>query len=292
MEIIITDKQWKEYIQKFQTLTIQNDFMFCHVMQDKEICSKVLNILLHDYFEIGHIKIITSQASIENHPELKAVRLDVLVEDEKGNSYDIEMQVVNRKNIEKRMRVYQTAVDMNKMQKGMDYNKITNTIVIFICPFDPIGKGLPVYFIESYVRGNTDIRFDDGIYKAIFNTSAWEKEKDCRLQELLMFFHTGKATCGVAKEMEMKVAKIKDDYRISSEFVSMCASLVDARNDGREEGIAKGIEIGRLEGREEGREEGIEMRNITLARSFRDMGFPIDKIAKATGLKEEEIERL
>ena len=284
MEIIITDKQWKEYIQKFQTLTIQNDFMFCHVMQDKEICSKVLNILLHDYFEIGHIKIITSQASIENHPELKAVRLDVLVEDEKGNSYDIEMQVVNRKNIEKRMRVYQTAVDMNKMQKGMDYNKITNTIVIFICPFDPIGKGLPVYFIESYVRGNTDIRFDDGIYKAIFNTSAWEKEEDGRLQELLMFFHTGKATCGVAKEIEMKVAKIKDDYRISSEFVSMCASLVDARNDGREEGRAEG----RLEGITQGKAQG----KFETARNCLSLNLPLETIAKITGLSIEEIERL
>ena len=61
---------------------------------------------------------------------------------------------------------------------------------------------------------------------------------------------------------------------------------------GREEGIEMGMEKGIEMGRVEGREEGIEMRNIMLARSFRDMGVSIDKIAKATGLTEEEIASL
>ena len=288
METVARDKYWEKCIQEFRALTIQNDFVFCHVMQDPGICSKVLNILLHDYLEIAPLKLITSQAVIENHPELKSVRLDVLAEDGDGNSYDIEMQVINRKNIEKRMRAYQTAVDMNKMQKGQDYSKMTNTVIIFVCPFDPMGKGLPVYFIESYVRGNMGIRFDDGIYKAIFNTSAWEKAEDGILRELLVFFHTGKATGDITKEIEMQVVKIKDDYRISSEFVSMCASLVDARNDGREEG--------RLEGRAEGRLEGIKRGKIEgckdTAKNLLAMGLSVADIAKATGLAEEEIEKL
>ena len=62
----------------------------------------------------------------------------------------------------------------------------------------------------------------------------------------------------------------------------------EAYKVGVETGIEKGIEMGRVEGRE----EGIEMRNIMLARSFRDMGVSIDKIAKATGLTEEEIKTL
>ena len=64
----------------------------------------------------------------------------------------------------------------------------------------------------------------------------------------------------------------------------------------RDEAYRVGVETGREEGREEGiemgMEKGIEMRNIMLARSFRDMGVSIDKIAKATGLTEEEIKTL
>ena len=156
-------KEEKVVAEKFQSLTIQDDFMFCRVMQDKKICKKVLNILLQDYFKIGSIKIATSQATIKNHPELKFVRLDVLATDKAGNSYDIEMQVVNRKNIEKRMRAYQVAVDMFKMQRGMDYNEFTNTIIIFITPFDPFGANLPFYFFEfSSNTYNTSVKMNDG----------------------------------------------------------------------------------------------------------------------------------
>mgnify|MGYP001004719365 CR=1 FL=1 len=272
----------------FQSLTIQDDFMFASVMKDKAICLKVLNILLKDYFEIGSIELTTPEATIKNHPELKFVRLDVLATDEAGNSYDIEMQVINRKNIEKRMRAYQVAIDMFKMQKGKAYNALTNTIIIFITPFDPFGAGLPVYFFDKCARGNSSIKLDDGVYKVVFNTKAFEDAEDEMLKDILRFFHTGKATCAVAKEMEMKIEAIKSDSMIFAEFFPAIAQLIDARDDGEEEGIAKGIE----KGRKEGIEEGIEKRNIELAKFFRDSGVSLDKIAEATGLTEKEIEKL
>ena len=48
----------------------------------------------------------------------------------------------------------------------------------------------------------------------------------------------------------------------------------------------------REEGREEGIKEGIKENTSYLAKSFRDMGFPIDKIAMATGLSQAEIKSL
>ena len=36
----------------------------------------------------------------------------------------------------------------------------------------------------------------------------------------------------------------------------------------------------------------MDQRNIYLAKSFRDMGVSLDKIAQATGLSEEEIAKL
>ena len=60
----------------------------------------------------------------------------------------------------------------------------------------------------------------------------------------------------------------------------------------RNEAYEMGVEKGREEGREEGKEEGRWTRTLVLARSFRDMGFPLDKIAQATGLTIDEIEKL
>ena len=61
---------------------------------------------------------------------------------------------------------------------------------------------------------------------------------------------------------------------------------------GMERGIEKGIERGREEGREKGRAEGRAEERFSIARSFRDMGIPLDKISQATGLSGEEIKTL
>ena len=176
-------------IKKFKRLTIKDDFIFCKVMQDENICLKVLNVVLKNKVEIAPIKMIVPQAKIETHPELKDVRLDVLVENEKGSSYDVEMQVVNRKNTQKRMRVYQASIDMSKMKKGQDYNKIGNTIIIFFCMFDPIGKGLPIYSFENYCSEDKNIKMNDGTYKIIVNIKDWEKVEDEDLRALLRYMN-------------------------------------------------------------------------------------------------------
>ena len=282
----MTYEQRKKLAAKvFQSLTIQDDFMFASVMKDQRICLKVLNILLKDYFKIGSIELTTPEATIENHPELKFVRLDVLATDEAGNSYDIEMQVVNRKNIEKRMRSYQVAIDMFKMQSGMDYNALTNTIIIFVCPFDPFDEGLPFYFFEqhSFTFGK-DVKMTDGMYKAVFNISAYKEVENTELRELLKFLQTGKATSGVAKEMEMKVAEIKRDSILFENFFSTLSSIVDARNDGKKEG--------REEGWLQGRAEGSYEKAIETAKKCLALKMTVETIVDITGLTQEEILKL
>ena len=80
-------------------------------------------------------------------------------------------------------------------------------------------------------------------------------------------------------------------YMFSAEY-SYALELEASKEDGRQEGIAigmeRGMERGRAEGREEGREEGV----LSVARSLVDIGLSFDKIAKATGLSEEEIASL
>ncbi|WP_407440894.1 PD-(D/E)XK nuclease family transposase [Fibrobacter sp.] len=49
---------------------------------------------------------------------------------------------------------------------------------------------------------------------------------------------------------------------------------------------------GKAEGREEGHAEGADAKNKELAKGFRDDGFPLEAIAKRTGLSPEEIQAL
>lgn len=133
--------------KNFDDLTIQDDFMFCQVMKNKNLCKTFLEMLLAD--KIGNITHIASQSTVAPESEAKFVRLDILVQDEKNNFYDIEMQVVNEHNVAKRMRYYQSALDVSFLDKGEYYTNLKDSYIIFVCLFDFIGKNKAVYFFEN-----------------------------------------------------------------------------------------------------------------------------------------------
>ena len=78
----------------FDELTIADDFMFCKVMEDETLCKTFLELLLTG--KVGKITYLSSQNAVTTNSEAKSIRLDVLVKDETGKSYDIEMSFSDR----------------------------------------------------------------------------------------------------------------------------------------------------------------------------------------------------
>ena len=73
----------------FEQLTFADDFMFCKVMEHESLCRPFLEMLFTA--QIGKITYLSTQDNVTAHSDAKTVRLDVLVKDENGTSYDIEM---------------------------------------------------------------------------------------------------------------------------------------------------------------------------------------------------------
>ena len=73
----------------FEKLTIADDFMFCKVMEHESLCRPFLEMLFST--QIEKITYLSSQNSITTNSGAKTVRLDILVKDDIGTSYDIEM---------------------------------------------------------------------------------------------------------------------------------------------------------------------------------------------------------
>ena len=101
-------------IKKFEDLTLQDDFMFCKVMQNPDLCKRLIEMILSD--TIGKITYISIQHNLKNYEQAKSVRFDVLVQTENGKFYDIEMQVSNERNIPKRR--FRRFVDKRFIQFG------------------------------------------------------------------------------------------------------------------------------------------------------------------------------
>ena len=73
----------------FEDLTIADDFMFCKIMEHESLCRPFLEMLLT--VNIDKITYLSSQNGVITNSAAKTVRLDVLVKDKAGTSYDIEM---------------------------------------------------------------------------------------------------------------------------------------------------------------------------------------------------------
>ena len=61
--------------KKYEDLTFLDDFMFCKVMRNPEICKRMLETIL--CIEIDHIEYPQTQKSIDILADAKSIRMDV-----------------------------------------------------------------------------------------------------------------------------------------------------------------------------------------------------------------------
>ena len=113
----IRRRQRRKWSTDWKKLRIDNDFIFCKVMQDKSLLTELIHLILPD-LPFKELNIIT-QKSEEIGLDIHGIRLDVHARDEYGNLYDLEMQ--NRKmghgDIPKRLRYYGSVTDANMLDR-------------------------------------------------------------------------------------------------------------------------------------------------------------------------------
>ena len=144
----VNETKKKRKIKPWNELTITDDFMFCKVMQNEKICRKMISLLLG--IVPGRIEQISYQETIDPGKQ-KGVRLDVLVRDGDGRVIDLEMQMTDQHNLQRRGRYYLSAIDVSDigLLSGEEYSKLPECYIVFICPFDYLKKGLPVYTMRT-----------------------------------------------------------------------------------------------------------------------------------------------
>ena len=257
-------------IKKFEDLTFTDDFMFCKVMQNSDLCKRLIEMILSD--TIGKITYISIQHNINTYEQAKSVRFDVLLQTENGKFYDVEMQVSNEKNIPKRMRFYQAAIDISFLDKGNFYNDLNDSFIIFICLFDVIGKNRPVYTFENICLEDKNISLQDGTKKVIINAEAFKDTKNKELKEFLEYLNTGKAKSEFTRRIEEMIQTVKQNEQARQEYRLMSTFEMDARYKGFS--------------------EGLKQKSIETAKLMKNRGYPISEILLMTGLPESEIEKL
>ena len=238
-----------------QELTFKDNFMFAAVMLEEENAKGVVERALG--IRIDHVE-ISYEKSIVYNPEYKGIRLDVYLKDDKNRYFNVEMQVANTE-IFKRSRYYHSQIDMELLSTGIDYEKLPESYVIFICDFDPIGLGKYKYTRRQIIEEDLEYNYDDGSH-TVFLSTVGTNENEVS-QDLVKFL----------KYVGAELEESNEDY--SDEFVKQLQKSVEKikldREMGRrymlfEELMKEEYNAGKEEGREEGREEASKSILIDL----------------------------
>ncbi len=235
----------------WEELTISNDFLFGKVMQDAELCKELLQRILPD-LNIDRIVYPELQKTISLDLDAKSIRLDVYVKDGRGTIYDIEMQVIDTKELPKRTRYYQSIIDLQLIDKGELYNKLKPCFIIFICPFDPFQKGRHIYTFENFCKEDKTLSLNDGMTKIFLNAKGTQDDVSQQLHAFLDYVAGKESEDLFVQKLKKAVKEAKKNRNWRLEFMTLLMRDQENIEKGRMEGRMEGIEAIILDNLEEG----------------------------------------
>ena len=111
-DLIGTFEQKQAIVKEFN---LMDDGFFSEVMKDKSACEYILREITGIYdLKVMNVKTQYSIRNLNTH----SVTLDVLAEDSKSKIYNIEVQKPNNDYHPKRIRYYQSNIDISYLEKN------------------------------------------------------------------------------------------------------------------------------------------------------------------------------
>ncbi len=213
------------HIKSIDELTFTDDGMFKEVLKDPIICSQLIERLLH--VQVSEVQYPELEKTIAPYYSSKGVRLDVYLKDN-DKIINIEMQARSFPAIGKRTRYYQSMIDIDALLKGEEYPNLKESYILFICKNEPFlneiekGYGLPCYTFKNSCLQDSSVNLNDKSIKVIYNASAYEKEKDPKIQDFLRFVYTNEpGEDDFTNLLSATVKKIKENEEFRRDYAAM-----------------------------------------------------------------------
>ena len=214
----------------------------------------------------------------------------MLAEDTDGRMVNVEMQVSEDEDHQRRARYYQASMDMSFLEKGCPYEELPELYLIFITEKDFLCQKTGISYIDRVVRGRGTVT-DNGVHEVYANlTYGCEDEK---IDELLRYMK--RSDCDYQTEVFPNVVRKVRYLKEQKEGVEiMCKILEEEREQGIRIGVKRGIEQGIKEGMAQGIERGMEKGIRAFICDNREENIPRErvlvKLQKRFELSEDEAE--
>ncbi len=290
-------------------LTMKDDIVFkAFFSRNEKYLKSFLSAILGEKIKI---KRIMHDARLEQlSKEMKYGILDLEVELEDGEIINVEMQLRDNRNIEKRTTFYASKKIVEQLEPKENYEELNKVIVIAI--LDYTLTNLPEYVTETVrvTRNHKDYELNNLVKYYYIELEKFRKERPNmkeKVNQWLAFIDMERwDILEMAKKESREIKEAVKDYEVltgDAEVKRLAelrlmskleenAALSTARAKGTEEGLKQGKEEGLKQGKKEGLKQGKKEEKQEIAQKLLSMNIEIEKIVEATGLSKEEIENV
>ena len=281
--------------EKWNSLTLANNFIFCKVLEENpDVSKKILEMLLN--IKIDRIEKTCSEYSLKTDFDSHGVRFDVYVKDGTGRCFDIEIQTSKVTKLAKRARYYQGLMDVDNIQSGGNYESLKESYVIFLCMGDAFGYNLPVYTFRYIALEDKAIEMGDGTVNVFFNAGMYDKMESEKLRSFFKYLCGKTSKDNFTDRLSALVERVKmnaqwrhrymtweQEMRIQAEDMAknMAENIAKDMASGMANGIAKNLV-----------KEEVEEKTRETARKLLSKNIPEDVVAECTGLKLSDVNKL
>ena len=283
-------------------LKVKNDFIFRKIFGDeknKDILISFLNAVLEfeDSEKLEDIQIIDSTELKRDCIDDKLGILDIRAKTISGEHINIEVQLVNRFNMDKRTLFYWSKIFSEQLKAGQPYDELKKTITINILDFNYIKTDRYSTVFHLWEDSNKDCKLTDVLEIRFLELPKFRKKQpdlSKPLDRWMVFIEDSpEEVLEMAKIAEPAIAKAErilehlgsfDEIRRYYEAREMAIHDEISRITGAR---AEGISIGRSEGKAEGQ----LAKSVEIAKNLLDI-LDDQTISKKTGLPIEDVSKL
>ena len=283
-------------LEKWNSLTLANNFIFCKVLEENpDVCKELLEMLLD--IKIDRIERPKSEQTFKTDFDSRGIRLDVYVKDGTGRCFDIEIQTSNYMRLEKRARYYQGLMDGDSIQFGQEYSALKDSYVIFLCLGDAFGYKLPVYTFRYRAEEDKNILMNDGTVNIFFNATMYDKMQSENLRSFFKYLCGKNSDDNFTDRLSALVERVKMNAQWRHRYMTIEQEIklqVEARTKERLNELAKDIakdmaqDIAKDMAQDIANEKTIETAKKMIAANLGT----VEQIASVTGLSLEQITKL
>ena len=271
-----------------------NDFIFKKLFGEKgneDILISFINAVLKRTKKepIVEIEIIDNKQLTKELILDKTGIIDVRAKTSKGENIDIEVQLTDQGNMDKRTLFYWGKMYLENIKQGQDYTSLEKVITINILDFEFLGTENYQSSFHLWEDIEKDYMLTDVVEIHFLELPKFrrKKDKDYRenaIERWLMFLEKDTPEATLKELMSLDTAIEKAEQKI--EYLSSDEETMRIYYERERSLHERANMISSAEAR------GLEKGKLEIAKNLLDMNISIEQIVLATGLTEEEINKI